>query len=136
MDLEKMYKLFPEQKDFIVWLEGVRWGNNLACPYCGANKGISRQAGENRKARLHCNNCKKSYSVTVDTAMQGSKMDLRKWVLTAHILSLNSDISYRKLSALTGVTAANTFTIAKKIRQALTDEDIFLKNILKNIEKM
>ena len=54
------------------WLVDVRWGNEPACPRCGAS------AVEHGKSKvLHCPTCKRQFSVRTDTWLEGRKAPLR-----------------------------------------------------------
>ena len=36
MNIVKIFKRFPTQKDCIAHLEKARWNNGPTCPYCGS----------------------------------------------------------------------------------------------------
>jgi transposase-like protein len=63
-------------------LEDIRWPDGIECPHC-KSKDIVRVNGKAERVRdglLRCKNCRKQFTVTVGTVMQGSHIALRQWV--------------------------------------------------------
>jgi transposase-like protein len=62
--------------------EEIRWHNDIICPHCGSKKVIRIMAKSDkvRDGVIRCNNCRKQFTVTVGTLMEGSHITLRQWV--------------------------------------------------------
>jgi transposase-like protein len=118
MDLDAIYKRFPTQRDCILHLEQVLWNNTPVCPYCGSTK----QSAMPRENRYHCNQCNKSYSVTVKTIFHKSKIDMQKWFYAFMlILDTNEDVSARKLAAALNITKDSAWLMLRRIKKAVEE---------------
>lgn len=104
-------------------LEAVRWPNGPVCPHCGA---VDRQAKvqgtkNSHRAGLHyCNHCKGTYTATVGTVFERSKVPLSKWWLAVHMMcSSKKGISAHQLHRMLGVTYKTAWFMAHRIREAM-----------------
>ena len=97
-----LFTYFPTRKDAVEFLETVRWPDGPVCPYCG-RVGASRLRDD---VRFKCNNraCNISYSATVGTLMEGTKLDLRYWFAAIYlIMEPGPLISGRRLARRLGI---------------------------------
>lgn len=85
MTVIEIFKKFPTQKDCIIFLEQIRWGDKPICPYCGSKNTYNLDDGV--RFRHHCNDCSKSFSVTVNTIMHDTRLPLQKWFLAISLIS-------------------------------------------------
>jgi transposase-like protein len=102
MNIIEISEKFPTELDAIKYFELHRWGERVLCAYCGSPR-LSKRGND---FRFKCYGCGKSTSVTVDTALHSTNMDLKKWMfafsivcdakkgLSALQLQRNLDISY------------------------------------------
>ena len=70
-------------------LEKIRWPKGPTCPHCGG-RDIVRIEGKAKSVRdglLRCKDCRKQFTVTVGTLMQGSHITLRQWVQAFYSIS-------------------------------------------------
>src|SRR4051794_6524646 len=68
--------------------EAERWPDGPTCPHCGGIEKIGAVASKNHKPGLYyCGDCKGSFTVTVGTVMERSKVPLTKWWLAAHLMA-------------------------------------------------
>jgi transposase-like protein len=93
-------------------LEMVRWPNGPFCPHCGNSdeEQIAKLAGKKQSHRpglYYCNECKATFTVTVGTVFERSKIPLTKWWLATHLMS----------SSKKGVSAHQVFAPSYKRRQ-------------------
>ena len=115
MNIIQVYQRFPNQKDCIVYLERVRWGDKPTCPYC-ESKHTRRNDG-----RHYCYNCKTSFSVTVRTIFHHTHLPLQKWFLAiALMLNAKKGISALQLSRDIEVNKNTAWRINMQIRKAMT----------------
>jgi transposase-like protein len=75
MNLISIFKEFPSEVKCVKFLEKKRWKDGIKCPYCESDN-KNKLVAENRH---HCNECRKSFSVTVDTIFHHIQLELQKW---------------------------------------------------------
>ena len=85
----EIYRRFPTREAAISHLEQVRWGEKPECPYCGwigvsRNRDASR--GPGTAERWKCQQCKRSFSVTIGTIFHNSHVDLQRWFLLISLM--------------------------------------------------
>lgn len=129
MELLHLYTRFPTQEACITFLEKIRWNGTPTCPYCtGIN--ITLVAKEQR---YHCNRCKTSFSVTVNTIFHKSRIDLRKWVL-AIMLYLESDrVSAQHLARVLEVNKNTAWYMKERLRREAITQQAFMQAISKGV---
>ena len=119
MDIVKVYKDFPTQKDCIAYLEKTRWNNEPICPYCKSKNSTAMK----EEQRYHCNNCNTSYSVTVGTIFHKTKLELQKWFLgISLILNAKKGISSRQLARDLDVNKNTAWYMSMRIRRAMLEQ--------------
>jgi len=106
-------------------LEAVRWPNGPYCPHCGVTDRIAKVEGEKHRAGLYyCNTCKGTFTVTVGTVFERSKVPLTKWWLASHLMgSSKKGISAHQLHRMLGVTYKTAWFMAHRLREGMTDLD-------------
>ena len=106
-------------------LEAIRWPDGKpVCPHCGASDRVCRIESQSkvkgkgaRPGLLFCGDCRKQFSVTVDTVFEDSKIPLHKWMLATHLLcSSKKGISGHQLSRTLGVTYKTAWFMAHRLR--------------------
>ncbi len=116
MNIAAIFKAFPTQDACIDHLEKIRWHGKPTCPYCNSQNSTP-MVGERRH---HCNNCNRSYSVTVRTIFHHSHMPLQKWFLAVSlILNAKKGLSSRQLARDLEVHRNTAWRIAMQIRRAM-----------------
>lgn len=111
------------------YLEGLRWPNGPVCLFCG-NKNIARLNGQkHRKGVLKCRDCRKQFTVTVDTIFHGSHIPLRKWVRAFHLVCCSKKgISALQLQRMLGLRSyKSAWFLAHRIRHAMRQEPLKTK---------
>ena len=116
-------------------LENIRWPKGPVCPHCGG-KNITRIQGKSESVRdglLRCLTCRKQFTVTVGTLMQGSHITLRQWVQAFHsICSHKKGVSALQLQRNLGIHSyRSAWHLSHRIRKAMHTE--FVKDLLKGI---
>ena len=108
-------------------LEAQRWPHGPWCPHCReANPDkIAKVEGKKRSHRpgLHyCNTCKGTFTVTVGTVFERSKVPLTKWWMAVHLLGASKKgMSAHQLHRMLGVTYKTAWFMAHRIREAMDD---------------
>ena len=98
----------------------ARWGmEGAVCPFCGGRHIYRRGNG-----RLQCAHCRKSFSVTVGTIFDHSKISLRKWFLAMYLISSHKKgISSRQLARDIVVSQKTAWYMLQKIRTLYKQDD-------------
>lgn len=78
MSILKLIKKFPTEESCIKYLENVSWGKKPVCTYCGSVKTSKHTEKEGHSNRRQCQDCNKSFKVTVGTIFHNTKLDIRK----------------------------------------------------------
>jgi transposase-like protein len=95
MEIFKIMSRYNTQRKCIEYLEGLRWGKDPCCPYCGS----MRSTAKTQEYRHTCNECGKSYSVLVGTIFESTKLSLPKWFAAiCLILNAKKGVSSLQLS--------------------------------------
>ena len=129
MNIISIYKKYPTQESCIKHLESIRWKDKVTCAYCGSThtgthnvKGCDTRSGR----RFQCQDCKKSFSVTVGTIFHHTHLELQKWFLAISlILNANKEMPTRQLArdlviSNATITAYQNLINAGKDRQKST----------------
>lgn len=127
MNLIQVFKQFPTQASCIYHLEKIRWNNEPVCPYCESTNTNSLQ----NQLRHHCNGCRKTFSVTVNTIFHDTRLPMQKWFLAiALILNAKKGLSAKQLQRDIEVTYKVAWSMGHRIRKAMADEDGLLSGIV------
>lgn len=111
-------------------LESLRWPTGPVCPHCqncGTDaKGIAKLAPKadskepGRQGLYFCGACRKQFSVTVGTVMQGSHLPIRKWLMAMFILcSSKKAVSAHQLHRMLDTTYRAAWFMAHRLRHAM-----------------
>lgn len=127
MNIVQIYRQFPTQESCIRHLEKARWGDTPVCAYCGSVN-TNPLKGE---LRHHCNGCRKSFSVTVGTIFFDTRLPMQKWFLAISlILNAKKGISSRQLARDLELPVKTAWSLAHRIRKAMTDDGTLLTGIV------
>ena len=77
--LVQLMDMFPDETTAKEWFESVIWPNGRHCPKCG---GMRTREASHAKMPYWCTDCRSYFSVKTGTAMQRSKIPLRKWAMS------------------------------------------------------
>lgn len=129
--LASLSQQIPDEAAAYEWLESIRWPNGPVCPHCGVigHAYHLKPKGEGRKTRTgkisqrkvwKCGSCRKQFTVTVGTCMEGSKIPVRKWVLAFHTLSAaKNGMSSHELGRQLDISHESAWFMSHRIRYAL-----------------
>ena len=100
--------IFTDESLARAHLESLRWANGRFCPHCGESERTSVVAGDKHRPGLYyCCGCESTFTVTVGTVFERSKIGLHKWMLGYHLMaSSKKGISAHQLHRMLGVTYA------------------------------
>jgi transposase-like protein len=84
---------FSTEEQARIYLESVRWHDGRYCPHCG-NTDEARiyaitpnPAKKIRPGLYDCGDCRQSFTVTVGTVFESTKIPLNKWLVAFFLLS-------------------------------------------------
>ena len=119
MDSLRIIKEYQSEDACIDFLCDLRWKTGVKCPYCGS-KSVSKHSEKNRRSRLQCSACRKSFSPTVNTMLHGSRVPLFKWFLAISLLAeAKKSISSRQLARHLDLPVKTAYSLSQRIRKAL-----------------
>jgi hypothetical protein len=113
---------FSTEEACVEFLAKVKWPDGFVCTRCG-----HRYAYVTTTRRLplyECASCRHQNSLIAGTVMEGSRTDLRKWLLAMFLISdPDHGISAVKLESIIEVTYKTAWLILHKIRHAMGEAD-------------
>ena len=110
-------RIFPDEQAAIDWFEQIVWNGHRCCGHCGS---METSPVPNQKPMPYwCADCRSYFSVRTGTALERSKVPLRKWAFAIYleITSLKS-VSSMKLHRDLGVTQSTAWFMLHRIREA------------------
>jgi transposase-like protein len=113
--------IFTDESRARAHLESLRWASGPYCPRCGEKEKVTRLEGQaHRPGLMHCNVCRRSFSVTVGTLFERSHIPLRKWLLAFHLMaSSKKGMSAHQMHRMLGITYKTAWFMCHRIREAL-----------------
>lgn len=127
MNIIQIFKQFPTQESCVKHLENRRWNDKPICPYCASTNTNPLV----KELRHHCNGCRKSFSVTVDTIFHHTHIPLQKWFLAISLIqNAKKGISSRQLARDLELPVYTTWSMAHRIRKSMKDEGKLLEGII------
>lgn len=107
-------------------IEASRWPNGPFCPHCGGTERIypvkARKEKKIRPGLYKCGEkeCGRSFTVTVGTVMESSRVPLNKWLMAIHLMCASKKgYSAHQLHRTLGVTYKTAWFLAHRIREAM-----------------
>jgi len=136
MDVFSFFEKFPTELSVIEYFIKIRYTDKkeAVCPHCGSVGRTSHRKDMPKK--FQCNSCNNSFSVFKDTIFEKSDTDLRKWFYAIHLM-LNSKkgISGYQLQREIKVTYKTAWRMLKKIREAMSNEELALFQEISEIDE-
>ena len=129
MNLSTLSKLTEDEAREM--LERIRWPNGPVCAHCGCVENITKIKSAKRPGLYRCGDCKKQFSLKVNTVMHDSHLPIRTWLMAFSIMcSAKKGISALQLHRQLGFGSYKTaWHLAHRIRHAMKQEP--LKGLLK-----
>ncbi len=109
--------LFPNEDAARQWFEKIVWNGERCCGHCGS---LSTGKVPNEKPMPYwCPDCRSYFSVRTGTALESSKLPLRKWAFAVYIYATTlKSVSSMKLHRDIKVTQKTAWFMLHRIREA------------------
>ena len=116
LTIVQLMDMFPTEKAATAWFESVIWPDGRHCPKCGS---LRTSEASHAKMPYWCTDCRSYFSVKTGTAMQRSKIPLRKWAIAIYLcLTSLKSVSSMKLKRDIGVSQPTAWFMLHRIREA------------------
>ncbi len=110
---------FHNEEAAVVYLESIVWADGCTCPKCGSVREhykIKRQ----RPGLRTCKDCRKQFTVKVNTVFESSHIPLHKWLQAAYLMaSSKKGISSHQLHRTLQVTYKTAWFMTHRLREAM-----------------
>ena len=109
------------------YLESVLWPEGPVCPHCGCTGNTTRMNVKRQSGVYQCNDCRKPFTVTINTVMEGSHVPLHKWLQALYLLCASKKgMSAHQMHRMLGVTYKTAWFMAHRIREAMSNDRMIL----------
>ena len=109
--------------DVVKLFEEKRWGHTPQCPYCGSERLSKRR----KDLRFKCLKCKRSGSVTVNSALHDTRLPLSLWLKAFTLTSDDGKIPVsQKLQKELNISYKSAVRMHNKIESFLLNHDEIL----------
>lgn len=119
-------KHFHNEAAAYQFVEGLIWQNGPTCPHCGGVERISKMEGKSTRIGTYkCYQCRKPFTVKINTIFESSHIPLRYWLQAIHLISSSKKgISANQLHRTLGITLKSAWFMAHRIREAMKSKSI------------
>ena len=113
--------MFPTEDTAREWFESMIWSYGRYCPRCGSVE--TSVASATSGLPYYCPSCKRAFSVRIGTALERSKVPLRKWAYAIYLeMTSLKGISSMKLHREIKVTQKTAWFILHRIKEVWRQE--------------
>ena len=114
--------MFPNENAATQWFESQVWAAGRCCGHCGST--ATKPVPNATPMPYWCRDCRSYFSVRTGTALERSRVPLRKWAIAIYLeLTSLKSVSSMKLHRDIGVTQATAWFMLHRIREAWSDAD-------------
>ena len=118
LSIIELTNMFPTEEAATLWFEDVLWAGERCCGHCGS---VRTCKATHAKMPYWCSDCRSYFSIRTGTAMQCSKISLRKWAIAIYLcLTSLKSVSSMKLHRDLKVTQKTAWFMLHRIREAWT----------------
>ena len=137
--LDNILSTFATDENAREFLEMWLWPHGPVCPRCKQTDvlRVYRMTGKSTRPGLHnCKDCRRQFSVTVNTIFEDSHLPLRKWIIGLFLMaSSKKGMSSLQFMRILGIGSYRTaLYMTDRIRFALQDGGPFERKIKGHVE--
>ena len=120
ISLMELAEMFPDETAARTWYEGHVWPDGRFCPRCGSTR---THEASHAKSPYRCTDCRKYFSAKTGTALESSKIPLRKWVFAIYLeVTSLKGVSSMKLHRDLKVTQKTAWFMLHRLRESWAEE--------------
>ncbi|MFT4733848.1 MAG: transposase-like protein [Arcticibacterium sp.] len=109
-------------------MEKLRWGKTVKCPYCASSVTKPTKSETGRHA---CRNCKRSFTVFVDTVFEDTGLPLPKWfIIIGLMLNSKSGMSAKERQRNIGCSYKSFYYAAMRVRIGMLEPNTKLGGMI------
>ena len=126
ISLVELTEMFPDEASAVRWFESIQWPDGRHCAHCGGLK--TKKVKKAKPMPYWCPDCRSYFSVRTGTALQNSRLPLRKWAFAIYLFVTNlKGISSMRLHRELNVTQKTAWHMLHRLREAWTESglDVF-----------
>lgn len=125
--LQQAIQYFSDEQVCIDAVSAMRWPDGPRCPDCLGENAKNPYYIKTQK-RWKCRNCRRQFSVKVNTIFEDSPIPLQKWLPTLWMLiSCKNGVSSYEVHRAVGVTQKTAWFMLHRLRLALKARDMGTK---------
>ena len=118
ISLMELTDLFPDEQTAVKWFEAIYWPEGRCCGHCGSTKTVK---ATHKTMPYFCTDCRHYFSVRTGTALQSSRLPLKKWAFAVYLYVTNlKGVSSMKLHRDLKVTQKTAWFMLHRLREAWT----------------
>ena len=116
ISLMELADRFPTEDASREWFEAIVWNGERCCGHCGS---LRTREASHKTMPYWCTDCRKYFSVKTGTALESSKVPLRKWAYAVYLYLTNlKGVSSMKLHRDLKVSQKTAWFMLHRIREA------------------
>ena len=116
ISLMELADLFPTEETAKAWFEEIVWGGQRRCGHCGSTRTCE---ASHKTMPYWCSDCRKYFSVKTGTALESSKVPLRKWAFAIYLwVTSLKGVSSMKLHRDLKVSQPTAWFMLHRLREA------------------
>ena len=117
--LIQLIEMFPDEDTATAWFEAQVWPEGRCCGHCGSTH--TSETPNAKPMPYWCSDCRSYFSVRTGTAIERSKIPLRKWAIAIYLeMTSLKGVSSMKLHRDIGISQKSAWFMLHRIRQAWT----------------
>ena len=82
ISLIDLFKMFPDDKSSINYLESIFWKDGVFCNRCKSKEGLTQQ--KKNKHNYWCKSCRSYFNVKTNTPLENSNIKAQKWIIAIY----------------------------------------------------
>jgi len=120
LSLIELTDMFPDEEAATAMFEKWIWPEGRHCPRCGGKETAPADGGTNMPYR--CPSCRRYFSVKIGTALERTKIPLRKWILAIYMETTSlKGVSSMRIHRDLKVTQTTAWFMLHRIKEAWAD---------------
>ena len=117
----RLVEMFPDEAAARRWFESRAWPDGRHCPRCGS---VATVEATHERMPYWCPACRSYFSVRTGTAIERSRIPLRKWVFAIYLeMTSLKGVSSMKLHRDIDVSQKTAWFMLHRIREGLSADD-------------